>query len=51
MKALVKVNGKSVGFFYNILKEETQAEMYARILKIIEYRYGNAQISIKWQQF
>ena len=52
MKALVTVNGKSVGMFYNMTKEETQAEMHARILSIINYRYGGAvAINILWQNF
>ncbi len=50
MKALVKVNGKSVGMFYNINETETNAEMHQRILNIILYRYGICSIDIEWQK-
>ncbi len=49
MKALVKVNGVSVGMFYNITKEETQAQMHARILSVIIHRYGVCGLEIKWE--
>lgn len=48
MKALVKVNNQSVGFFYNMTKEETQAEMHQRILDVISYRYGSVNLEIIW---
>lgn len=51
MKALVKVNGQSVGFFYNMTKEETQAEMHKRILDLITYRFGSVSTEIIWEQF
>jgi hypothetical protein len=52
MKALVTINGKSIGMFYNMTKEETQAEMHVRILSVINYRYGNTvAINILWQNF
>ncbi len=50
MKALVKVNGKSVGMFYNMTETETNAEMHQRILNIILYRYGICSIDIEWQK-
>jgi hypothetical protein len=49
MKALVKVNNQSVGFFYNMTKEETRAEMHQRILDIIIYRYGSVNLEIIWE--
>jgi hypothetical protein len=51
MKALVKVNGKSVGMYYNITPEETNAEMHQRILNVIIYRYGICSIDIQWIEF
>jgi len=51
MKALVKVDGQSVGFFYNMTKEETQAEMHKRILDVITYRFGSVSTEIIWEQF
>jgi hypothetical protein len=48
MKALVTVNGKSVGMFYNMSETETQAEMHLRILKVITYRYGMCDLNIEW---
>ena len=48
MKALVKVNGKSVGMFYKMTEKETQAEMHARILDVITYRYGACDLTIQW---
>jgi hypothetical protein len=48
MKALVKVNQISVGTFYNISKQETQAQMHQRILDVITYRYGACNLSIEW---
>ncbi len=48
MKAIVKVNQISVGTFYNISKEETQAQMHQRILDVITYRYGVCNLSIEW---
>ena len=50
MKALVKVDGVSIGMFYQINKEETQAEMHQRILNIIIYRYGISNMEIKWEK-
>ena len=50
MKALVKVNGKSIGMFYNMTETETNAEMHQRILNIILYRYGICSIDIEWQK-
>jgi hypothetical protein len=49
MKALVKVNGESVGMFYQMANNETQAEMHSRILNVIVYRYGMCSIDIQWQ--
>ena len=49
MKALVKVDGVSVGMFYQIGKDETQTEMHERILKIIVWRYGMCNMFIEWQ--
>ena len=49
MKALVKVNGESVGMFYQMSNTETQAEMHTRILTVIVYRYGICGIDIQWQ--
>ena len=49
MKALVKVNGQSVGMFYQMSNTETQAEMHSRILTVIVYRYGICGIDIQWQ--
>jgi hypothetical protein len=49
MKALVKVNGESVGMFYQMTNNETQAEMHGRILNVIVYRYGMCSIDIQWQ--
>lgn len=51
MKALVKVNGQPVGYFYNITKEESQAEMHKRILDVISYRFGSVCTEIIWEQF
>jgi len=48
MKALVKVNGKSVGMFYSMTENETQAEMHQRILNVITYRYGVCDLTIQW---
>jgi hypothetical protein len=48
MKAQVKVNGKSVGMFYQITSEETQPQMHQRILNTIIYRYGMCNIDIQW---
>jgi hypothetical protein len=50
MKALVKVNGTSVGMFYQMGNEETQAQMHERILKVILYRYGICSMDIEWQK-
>jgi hypothetical protein len=49
MKALVKVNGESVGMFYQMSDTETQAQMHARILNVITYRYGMCSMDIQWQ--
>jgi hypothetical protein len=49
MKALVKVNGEEVGMFYQMTNNETQAEMHARILNVIVYRYGMCSMDIQWQ--
>lgn len=49
MKALVKVDGVSIGMFYQIGKEETQAQMHQRILNIIMLRYGMCSMDIQWQ--
>ena len=49
MKALVKVNGVSVGMFYNMTNEETRAEMHQRILNVITYRYGACDLEINWE--
>jgi hypothetical protein len=49
MKALVKVNGESVGMFYQMTNNETQAQMHSRILNVIVYRYGICGIDIQWQ--
>lgn len=48
MKALVKVNGESVGMFYQMTPEESQAELHFRILNIITKRYGFCNITIQW---
>jgi len=48
MKALVKVNGKSVGTFYQTMPSETQAELHQRILDVITYRYGACILDIEW---
>jgi hypothetical protein len=48
MKALVKVNGKSVGMFYNVTESETKREMHIRILQVIAYRYGWCKLDIEW---
>jgi hypothetical protein len=49
MKALVKVNGKSVGMFYNMNNTETRGEMHQRILDVITYRYGSCNLTIEWE--
>jgi hypothetical protein len=49
MKALVKVNGKSVGMFYNVTEKETRAEMHQRILDVITYRFGACDLDIQWE--
>lgn len=49
MKALVKVNGQSVGMFYNITSDETRIEMHKRILDVIIYRYGASDLEIIWE--
>jgi len=49
MKALVKVNGVSVGMFYNLTSDETRAQMHQRIMNIIIYRYGASNLDIKWE--
>jgi len=48
MKALVKVNGKSVGMFYNMTEKENQAEMHLRILNVITSKYGMCDLIIDW---
>lgn len=48
MKALVKVNGVSIGMFYQMFAGETQAEMHKRILEIITYRYPGSYADIHW---
>jgi len=49
MKALVKVNGKSVGMFYSMSDDETKTEMHQRILVVITYRYGACDLTIEWE--
>jgi hypothetical protein len=49
MKALVKVNGKSVGMFYKVTESETRAEMHQRILDVITYRFGACDLMIEWE--
>ena len=49
MKALVKVNQKSVGMFYNITNQETRIEMHQRILDVITHRYGAVDLEIIWE--
>ena len=49
MKALVKVNGISVGMFYSMHSKETKSEMHKRILDVIYYRYGICNIDLKWE--
>jgi hypothetical protein len=51
MKAIVKVNGESIGVFYNITPEETYAEMHQRIFNNIIYTYGICSIDIKFVDF
>jgi hypothetical protein len=49
MKAIVKVNGKSIGMFYNF-ENETRTEMHQRIMDIITYRFGVCEsIIINWE--
>jgi hypothetical protein len=49
MKAIVKVNGKSVGMFYNMTNQENKTEMHQRILDIITHRYGACDLEILWE--
>lgn len=50
MKALVKVNGKSIGMFYNITENETRTELHQRIMDLITYRFGVCDsIIIEWE--
>jgi hypothetical protein len=48
MKAIVKVDGTSLGIFYQMTSEESQAEMNFRIINIITKRYGFCNINIEW---
>ena len=48
MKALVKVEGESVGMFYQMTPEESKAEMNFRIINVITKRYGFVKIQIEW---
>ena len=48
MKAIVKVDNKTVGMFYNVTETETQSEMHQRILDVITYRYGACNLNIEW---
>jgi hypothetical protein len=48
MKALVKVEGESVGMFYQMTPEESKAEMNFRIINVITKRYGFVHITIEW---
>lgn len=49
MKALVKVNGVSVGMFYQMSIDETPMQMHQRILDVITYRYGACNLQIDWE--
>ena len=48
MKALVKVEGESVGMFYQMTPNESKVEMNFRIINIITKRYGFVNITIEW---
>jgi hypothetical protein len=48
LKASVLVEGKSIGFFYQISPYETKAEMNFRIVNIVTRQYGFCNISITY---
>lgn len=50
MKAIVEINGRSIGMFYNITEKETRIEMHERIIDFITSNFGVCKsIIINWE--